>query len=95
MRWTGVASLWLAPPPRSRAERGFRGLEDRRTGSRARVELELDGFAAKAIEEQAGSFEVTVEDLVSFAVLYYLADVDSGRIARTVPVSSLKGISQD
>jgi hypothetical protein len=85
MRLRGVASLWQALPPRSRAERGFPGLEDRRTGSRASVELKLDRFAAKAIEEQAGSFDVTVEDLVSFAVLYYLADVDSGRVARTVP----------
>jgi hypothetical protein len=48
------------------------------------VELELDGFAAEAIEEQADRFDVSVEDLVGFSVLYYLADVDSGRIARTV-----------
>jgi hypothetical protein len=64
--------------------------EDLRTRSHARVELELDGFAAQAIQEQADGFEVTVEDLVGFSVLYYLADVDSGRIARTVPRSSCK-----
>ena len=85
MRWRDVTSLWqeLSAPPR--AARDFRWTGDRRTRSHARVELELDGFAAEAIEQQAGSFEVTVEDLVGFAVLYYLADVDSGRIARTLP----------
>jgi hypothetical protein len=72
-------------PAPSRAGREFRWHQDQRTQSHARVALELDGFAAEAVEEQAASFEVTVEELVGFAVLYYLADVDSGRIARTVP----------
>lgn len=71
-------------PAPSRAERGFGAPEDWRTRSHTRVELELDGFAAEAIEEQADRFDVSVEDLVGFSVLYYLADVDSGRIARTV-----------
>ena len=85
MRWRDVASLRHELSAPSRAGREFRWPHDRRTQGRARVALELDGFAAHAVEEQAASFEVTVEDLVGFAVLYYLADVDSGRIARRVP----------
>jgi hypothetical protein len=46
--------------------------------------LALDGFARESIEEEAVRLGVPVRELVSFAVLYYLADVDSGRIARQV-----------
>jgi hypothetical protein len=49
--------------------------------------LELDGFAAEAIDEEADRLGVSVEELVSFSVLYYLADVDSGRISREITVS--------
>lgn len=31
--------------------------------------------------------EVSVDELVAFSVLYYLADRDSGRIARRVPAA--------
>jgi hypothetical protein len=79
-----VASFSHELAASSHAERGFRGEENRRTRGRARV-VELDGFAAEAIEQQADRFAMEVEDLIGFAVLYYLADVDSGRIARTVP----------
>lgn len=80
-----MASLWQETSAPPLAERDVRRGEDRRARGGSRVELELDGFAAEAIAQQAGSFEVTVEDLAGFAVLYYLADVDSGRIARTLP----------
>jgi hypothetical protein len=95
-----VASLRQELPAPSLATRGTRRADDRRTRSCAKVEFALDGFAAEAVEQQAGDFEVTVEDLVGFAVLYYLADVDSGRIARTVPrraarLSVLKAIPKD
>jgi hypothetical protein len=80
-----VASLRHELPAPSRAGHELCWRQDRRAQSHARVALELDGFAAEAVEEQAASFEMTVEDLVGFAVLYYLADVDSGRIARTIP----------
>jgi len=49
--------------------------------------LELDGFAAEAIDEEADRLGVSVEELVSFSVLYYLADVDSGRISREIAMS--------
>jgi hypothetical protein len=60
---------------------GHQNLEERR------VALRLDDFAAEAIDEEADRLGISVEDLVSFSVLYYLADVDSGRIARQIPTS--------
>jgi hypothetical protein len=51
------------------------------------VTLQLDGFAYEAIAEEASRLGVPVEELVTFAVLYYLADRDSGRIARRIPPS--------
>jgi hypothetical protein len=48
------------------------------------VTLALDSFARESIEEEAARLGVLVEELVSFAILYYLADLDSGRIARQV-----------
>jgi len=47
--------------------------------------LRLDRFAWEAIEEEADRAGVPVEDLIAFSTLYYLADLDSGRIARRIP----------
>jgi hypothetical protein len=47
----------------------------------------LEAFAWEAIEEESARLGVSVEDLAAFAVLYYLADVDSGRIARRIGAS--------
>ncbi len=46
--------------------------------------LSFDDFAWSAITEEALKLGVSVEDLARFAVLYYLADLDSGRIARRI-----------
>lgn len=51
--------------------------------------VRLDGFAAEATDEEAARLGVSVEELVSFSVLYYLADVDSERIARRIAKSPL------
>lgn len=47
--------------------------------------LDLDAFALKALEDEARRMGVPVEELASFALLYYLADYDSGRVARQMP----------
>ncbi len=47
--------------------------------------VRLEGFAWEALQEESSRQGVPVEDLVAFAVLYYLADVDSGRVARRIP----------
>ncbi|HXB63897.1 MAG TPA: hypothetical protein VNV42_03365 [Solirubrobacteraceae bacterium] len=47
--------------------------------------LGLDGFMRDALDHEATRLGVPIEELVRFAVLYYLADLDSGRIARQWP----------
>lgn len=78
--WVGIAT--------GRAVSGGRPHETV-TGSEGgrRMALQLDGFAAEAIDEEADRLGISVEELVSFSVLYYLADVDSGRIARQIATS--------
>jgi hypothetical protein len=47
--------------------------------------LELQAFAWDALAEECAKLGMAIEELVSFSVLYYLADRDSGRIARRLP----------
>jgi hypothetical protein len=47
--------------------------------------LNVDTFAWEALEEESAQQGVPVEELVCFSILYYLADIDSGRIARRLP----------
>lgn len=53
-------------------------------GSRRRVTVELEDFAWEQIDEEAAREGLDIERLVEFALLYYLADADSGRISRRV-----------
>jgi hypothetical protein len=55
-----------------------RGTRDRR------VTLTLSGFAWEAIERESARTDVPVDELIGFAVMYYIADADSGRIARRI-----------
>jgi hypothetical protein len=48
------------------------------------VVAQIDGFVAEAIDEEAERLGISADELVSFSVLYYLADVDSGRISRKI-----------
>jgi hypothetical protein len=57
------------------------------------VNLRLSGFAWEAIEQESARQGVPVEELVAFAVMYYLADADSGRIARQISRSPYPGAS--
>ena len=47
-----------------------------------------DGFVQQALAEECATLGVTEDELVGFAVLYYLADLDSGRTARPLPPAS-------
>jgi hypothetical protein len=49
--------------------------------------VRLDGFAWEALEQESARLGVPVEELITFSVLYYLADIDSGRIARQISKS--------
>jgi hypothetical protein len=51
------------------------------------MSLRLDEFAWASIEGESARLGVSVEEFVTFSVLYYLADVDSGRIARRISAS--------
>lgn len=69
--------------------------DDKYSDGRARHSLTLDlgAFAREALEEESAQQGVPVEELVRFAVLYYLADRDSGRIARRLPPPESIGLS--
>ena len=58
-------------------------------GEHRDLRLNLGGFAWEAIRDQAAEEGMTVEEIISFSVLYYLADCDSGRIARCAAGSPL------
>lgn len=47
--------------------------------------LALDEFSWEAMSSESVRFGISIEELAGFAVLYYLADCDSGRIARKIP----------
>jgi hypothetical protein len=69
-----------------------RSPEGRDLGADRSVTLRLEGVAWDAITEEAAREGSTVEELIVFSVLYYLADADSGRISRRIsrsPYSSL------
>jgi hypothetical protein len=46
--------------------------------------LRLSGFSWEAIEQESARQGCSVEELVAFAAMYYVADADSGRIARQI-----------
>ena len=53
------------------------------------LSLDLSGFTWEALEDAAAETGVSVEELIAFSVLYYLADADCGRMARRVELSPL------
>jgi hypothetical protein len=69
-------------PTPGRSQPADRERDDR--GSR-RLSLDLDAFAWEALVEQSDELGVSMEELASFSVLYYIADLDSRRIARRIP----------
>lgn len=61
---------------------------------RHKLALSLDDFAWAALTEQAAKLETPVDELAAFAVLYYLADLDSKRIARLLPTHLRRSSSE-
>jgi len=49
--------------------------------------LHVDGFAHEALIEESSRLGVPADELAVFAILYYLADLDSNRIARRIPTT--------
>jgi hypothetical protein len=54
-------------------------------GDGRKLTLQLDTFAWETLAQQAQELGVTVDELAVFSVVYYLADLDSKRIARRIP----------
>lgn len=51
----------------------------------AALGLKLDAFGREMLAQQCTELGVSERELIRFALLYYLADLDSGRIARRIP----------
>lgn len=51
-------------------------------GKSQQLTLGLDDYAWRAITRESSKLGVLTEDLVRFSLLYYLADIDSQRVAR-------------
>lgn len=66
---------------------------ERMAGATAGVELKLEGFALEAVERESARLGVPAADVMTFAVLYYLADLDSGRVAREIETSPFGPLS--
>ena len=49
------------------------------------VEITLSPFAFEELRAEAAREGVTLEQLLSHAAMYYLADANSGRMARRFP----------
>lgn len=62
-------------------------MDNSRVAENHNLTLQLDGFAHDMVFEEASRLGVPAEELIIFSVLYYLADIDSGRIARQISTS--------
>jgi hypothetical protein len=58
---------------------------DLEVGVEHRLTLDFDPFTWEALMEESTQLGVSIHELVGFSVRYYLADHDSGRIARRMP----------
>jgi hypothetical protein len=50
-----------------------------------KVTLTMSPFVSEALTREAKRQRVTVEELINYAAVYYLADLDSGRVANQRP----------
>jgi hypothetical protein len=86
VEWEPTSTVIGVCPEDSSTSRGK--LDARATG---KLTLDLGAFVREALEQESAQLGVPIEELVRFAVLYYLADRDSGRIARRLPAPSTPG----
>jgi hypothetical protein len=56
---------------------------ERKDRETRQLALSLDSFSWQGLELESTRLGVPVEELIGFAIVYYLADLDSGRVART------------
>jgi hypothetical protein len=54
------------------------------TGERPSVVLHPGPFVRRALLDESSRLEVSVEEFITFAVLYYLTDLDASRVRRGI-----------
>ncbi len=79
-------------PRRASASRSTQ--EPRGTCDRT-LTLRLERFAWETLDEEAAREGLTLEELITFSTLYYLADVDSERISRRITRSPYPRLADD
>jgi hypothetical protein len=62
------------------------GAREKRT-----LTLELGSFAWQSLDEECERLGMAIEELIAFGLMYYVADADSGRIARKPPSARFDG----
>jgi hypothetical protein len=60
-------------------------IRQRDAGELESLTVQLDRFACETLADESSRMGVSREELAVFSILYYLADLDSGRIARSMP----------
>ena len=53
-------------------------------GEARTLELELDAESLRLLEQEAERQELALERLIEHAAIFYLADLDAGRVAKRV-----------
>lgn len=66
---------------------GSSGVPATERSSDRTLSVTLDAFAWEAFRLECGRLGVPEQELAAFAIAYYLADLDSGRIARSIPAA--------
>ena len=61
----------------------------------SKVEVEFDEFGWEALTDEARRQGVTIEELVVYAAMYYLADADRERFSHRVPRGPGGGVPAD
>lgn len=61
--------------------------QDHPEGQTLELILRLNGFTREALTEESNRLGIPADDLAVFAILYYLADIDSRRIARRISMA--------
>ena len=51
----------------------------------SKIEVEFDEFGWEALNDEARRQGVTIEELIVYAAMYYLADTDRERLSHRVP----------
>jgi hypothetical protein len=85
-----AASYLAADLESGRPELKALSVEHSRASHPVELELDLEVDASIALELEAGRRQVTVEELLEFAAVYYIADMESGLAAERI----LKGMGE-